>query len=67
MVNTALGEVLRSVRLDKFVHVLCGHTHTKADMYVPVNGLRASRSNVQVSAGRANYGEVFIEELHHSE
>ena len=67
MVNTALGEALRSVRLDKFVHVLCGHTHTEAHMVVPVNGLGAGRANVKVSAGRANYGEVFIEELHHSE
>ena len=65
MVNTALGEVLRSVRLDKFVHVLCGHTHTEAHMVVPVSRMSQSDPNVHVSAGRANYGEVFIEEVQH--
>lgn len=59
MVNTALGHALCSAAefADKSVHVLCGHTHTKASLHVT--------ESVQVSAGRANYGEVFIEELKH--
>lgn len=63
MVNTVLGESVRSVRLGKFLHVLCGHTHTEARMAVPVSKMSQSDPNVQVHTGRANYGEVFIEEI----
>ena len=67
MVNTVLGESVRSVRMGKFLHVLCGHTHTEAHMDVPVSRMSQGEPNVQVSVGRANYGDVFIKELRHSE
>jgi 3',5'-cyclic-AMP phosphodiesterase len=63
MVNTALGEALRFIRSDSSVHVLCGHTHTEACMVVSVSGV-PNRGDLWVSAGRANYGEVFIKEFH---
>lgn len=63
MVNTVLGESVRSVSLGKFLHILCGHTHTEARMAVPVSKMSQSDPNVHVSVGHANYGEVFIEEI----